>query len=87
MIDGNRARWCARLFGAAAGLATAAAAAAVLPAVESEVGMVVTSQHYASEVGATVLRQGGNAIDAAVASAAAAPNSRADQRARFPSIM
>ena len=67
MIDGNPARWPARLFGAAAVLATAAAAAAVLPAVESEAGMVVTSQHYASEVGATVLRQGGNAIDAAVA--------------------
>jgi len=67
MIDGNRARWAARLFGAAAVLATAAAVAAVLPAVESEAGMVVTSQHYASEVGATVLRQGGNAIDAAVA--------------------
>jgi len=37
------------------------------PAVESS-GGVVTSQHYlASEVGARVLAQGGNAIDAAVA--------------------
>ena len=32
-----------------------------------ERGMVVTSQHYATDVGAAVLRQGGNAIDAAVA--------------------
>jgi len=30
-------------------------------------GMVVTSQHMASETGAEILRQGGNAIDAAVA--------------------
>jgi len=67
MINGNRARWAARLLGVAAALGTAAAGAAALPAVESEAGMVVTSQHYASDVGATVLRQGGNAIDAAVA--------------------
>ena len=67
MIDANRAPWAARLIGAAAALGTAAAGAASLPAVESDAGMVVTSQHYASKVGATVLRQGGNAIDAAVA--------------------
>ncbi len=30
-------------------------------------GMVVTAQHYATQVGVDVLRQGGNAIDAAVA--------------------
>ena len=36
-------------------------------AVESGLGMVVTAQHLASEVGAAVLRDGGNAIDAAVA--------------------
>ena len=37
------------------------------PTVESS-GGVVTSQHYlASEVGARVLAEGGNAIDAAVA--------------------
>ena len=34
---------------------------------ESAQGMVVTAQHLASDVGATILRQGGNAIDAAVA--------------------
>ncbi len=35
--------------------------------VDSRLGMVVTAQHLASDVGASVLRQGGNAIDAAVA--------------------
>jgi gamma-glutamyltranspeptidase / glutathione hydrolase len=34
---------------------------------DSSDGMVVTAQHTASEVGAQILRQGGNAIDAAVA--------------------
>ncbi|MGZ5920312.1 MAG: gamma-glutamyltransferase [Rhizomicrobium sp.] len=37
------------------------------PPVEAEHGMVVSSQHYASQVGADVLKAGGNAIDAAVA--------------------
>jgi len=36
-------------------------------ALESKLGMVVSAQHLASEVGAAVLREGGNAIDAAVA--------------------
>ena len=44
----------------------AAHAAAPLE-LESDRGMVVSSQHLASEVGAAILRQGGNAIDAAVA--------------------
>ncbi|HUO02380.1 MAG TPA: gamma-glutamyltransferase, partial [Rhizomicrobium sp.] len=37
------------------------------PPVEAESGMAVTAQHYASEIGAQVLKSGGNAIDAAVA--------------------
>ena len=48
-------------------LACAGAHAASAPAVEGEGGMVVTSQHLASDIGADILRQGGNAVDAAVA--------------------
>jgi gamma-glutamyltranspeptidase/glutathione hydrolase len=40
---------------------------ASIPAVEAQHGMVVSSQHLASRVGVDILRQGGNAIDAAVA--------------------
>jgi gamma-glutamyltranspeptidase / glutathione hydrolase len=45
----------------------APAFAAAPLALESPDGMVVTAQHAASDVGAAILRQGGNAIDAAVA--------------------
>lgn len=41
--------------------------AASAPAVEAKNGMVVTSQDLATQVGVDILKQGGNAIDAAVA--------------------
>ncbi len=56
-----------RLAAAAGALIGGAAQAAAPLAVESTTGMVVSAQHLASEVGAGILRNGGNAIDAAVA--------------------
>ena len=48
-------------------LAFGAAQAASQAPVAAENGMVVTAQHLATQVGADVLAQGGNAVDAAVA--------------------
>ena len=69
----SRIEWVRRVVFAAAGAAFLAAvpgrapSAAVLPPVAASDGMVVTEQHLASEVGADILKAGGNAIDAAVA--------------------
>jgi gamma-glutamyltranspeptidase/glutathione hydrolase len=49
------------------GLPLTATQAAAPLAAESSEGMVVSAQHLATDVGATILRNGGNAIDAAVA--------------------
>lgn len=51
----------------AAMLVSSSLYAASNPAVEARNGMVVTSQHLASQVGVDILKMGGNAIDAAVA--------------------
>jgi gamma-glutamyltranspeptidase / glutathione hydrolase len=37
------------------------------PAIEAKNGMVVSSQHFASQIGVDILKAGGNAVDAAVA--------------------
>ena len=52
-------------FGGAVLCATAQAAS--LPPVAARNGMVVTAQHIATHVGVDVLKEGGNAVDAAVA--------------------
>src|ERR1700719_4738507 len=67
MRTANQTNISSRMLAVAVGVLVSAAYAADPRAVESDAGMVVSSQHHASEVGAAILRQGGNAIDAAVA--------------------
>ena len=55
------------LLTAALALAFLGAQAASVAPVAAENGMVVTAQHLATRVGVDVLKDGGNAIDAAVA--------------------
>ena len=56
-----------RVAALAAALFSLAATAASVAPVTAEHGMVVTAQHLATRVGVDVLKDGGNAIDAAVA--------------------
>lgn len=58
-------RW--QVSGAVALCSVVAAQAASVPPAAAENGMVVTAQHLATHVGVDVLKEGGNAVDAAVA--------------------
>lgn len=66
---GSIVRGCvpARLAALMLTLCAAAAHAASVAPVAAQNGMVVTAQHLATKVGVAVLKQGGNAVDAAVA--------------------
>jgi gamma-glutamyltranspeptidase/glutathione hydrolase len=59
--------WRVLLAGLALLAASGGAAAASLPAVEAQHGMVVAEHRRAAEIGRDILRAGGNAVDAAVA--------------------
>jgi len=60
-------RFTAQLLGSWLLISSNISMAASLAPVAAEHGMVVTAQHLATQVGVDVLKQGGNAIDAAVA--------------------
>ena len=63
------ASFVARLTAAAFMTSPLAGLAASLAPVAAENGMVVTAQHLATRTGVDVLKDGGNAVDAAVATA------------------
>jgi gamma-glutamyltranspeptidase/glutathione hydrolase len=68
MPRASKARRSFRLSVIVAFVSAAVPAGAVTPPpVRAEHGMVVTAQHYATEIGVKVLKEGGNAADAAVA--------------------
>jgi gamma-glutamyltranspeptidase/glutathione hydrolase len=66
-MPSTRKRLLVALAVALVALSAGSARAASPPAAESEHGMVVAAERRAAEIGADILRQGGNAIDAAVA--------------------
>lgn len=66
-LSSLKARFSCLVLVLSLGLASSGALAISPPAVEAAHGMVVSSQHLASEAGAAILAAGGNAVDAAVA--------------------
>jgi gamma-glutamyltranspeptidase/glutathione hydrolase len=68
IMSQTRRKFIALSFAVVLSMAQPANTFAASPApIKGEHGMVVTAQHLASEIGVEVMKQGGNAIDAAVA--------------------